>query len=98
MDRLEKNKNIAQTMRETYAKRKSQICKCFKFKIDKSNLSKQQANQLKNLAKEMNEGKINQSDESIKDTLIDLANYCILTYMEMERAEIECQCKEEDKK
>ena len=47
MDRLEKNKNIAQTMRETYAKRKSQICKCFKFKIDKSNLSKQQANQLK---------------------------------------------------
>ena len=47
MDRLEKNKNIAQTMRETYAKRKSQICKCFKFKIDKSNLSKQQANHLK---------------------------------------------------
>ena len=55
-------------------------------------------NRLKNLAKEMNEGKVNQSDESIKDTLIDLANYCILTYMEMERAEIECQCKEEDKK
>ena len=47
MDRLEKNKNIAQTMRETYAKRKSQICKYFKFKMDKSNLSKQQANQLK---------------------------------------------------
>ena len=47
MDRLEKNKHIADTMRETYAKRKSQICKCFKFKIDKSNLSKQQANQLK---------------------------------------------------
>ena len=55
-------------------------------------------NRLKNLAKEMNEGKVNQNDESIKDTLIDLANYCILTYMEMERAEIECQCKEEDKK
>ena len=47
MDKLEKNRNIAQTMKETYAKRKSQICKCFKFKIDKSNLSKQQANQLK---------------------------------------------------
>ena len=47
MDRLEKNKNIAQTMKETYAKRKSQVCKCFKFKIDKSNLSKEQANQLK---------------------------------------------------
>jgi len=47
MDRLEKNKTIAQTMRETYAKRKFQICKCFKFKVDKSNLSKHQAEQLK---------------------------------------------------
>ena len=47
MDRLEKNKQIAQTMKETYNKRKSQVCKCFKFKIDKSNLSKTQANQLK---------------------------------------------------
>lgn len=34
-------------MKETYNKRKSQDCKCFKFKIDKSNLSKTQANQLK---------------------------------------------------
>ena len=47
MDRLEKNKQIAQTIKETYIKRKSQDCKCFKFKIDKSNLSKEQANQLK---------------------------------------------------
>ena len=47
MDILEKNKQIAQTMKETYAKRKSQVCKCLKFKIDKSNLSKEQANQLK---------------------------------------------------
>ena len=47
MDRLEKNKQIAQTMKETRNKRKSQDCKCFKFKIDKSNLSKSQANQLK---------------------------------------------------
>ena len=47
MDRLEKNKQIAQTMKETYIKRKSQDCKCFKFKIDKSNLSKEQDNQLK---------------------------------------------------
>ena len=47
MDRLEKNKQIAQTIKETYTKRKFQNCKCFKFKIDKSNLSKTQANQLK---------------------------------------------------
>ena len=47
MNRLNKNKNIAATMRETYAKRKTQLCKCFKFKVDKSNLSKQQAEQIK---------------------------------------------------
>ena len=27
------------------------------------------------------------ADESIKDTLLDLANYCILTYMELENRE-----------
>ena len=49
MNKIDKNKKIANTMKETYAKRKSQICKCFKFKIDKSNLSKDQANRLKML-------------------------------------------------
>ena len=34
-------------MKETRNKRKSQYCKCFKFKIDKSNLSKMQSNQLR---------------------------------------------------
>ena len=47
MNRLEKNKAISSTMRETYDKRKSQICKCFRFKIDMSNLSKQQKEQIK---------------------------------------------------
>ena len=47
MDRLEKNKIIAQSRRETINKRKSQVCKCFKFKIDKSNLSKEQLTQIK---------------------------------------------------
>lgn len=49
MNKIDKNKKIANTMKETYVKRKSQICKCFKFKIDKSNLSKDQANRLKML-------------------------------------------------
>ena len=47
MDKLSKNNTIAQTMRETYAKRKSQNCKCFKFKVDKSSLSKEQLNHIK---------------------------------------------------
>lgn len=49
-------------------------------------------NRLKNLAKDMNAGHaFDDNEESIKDTLIDLANYCILTYMEMERC---CDCAE----
>ena len=47
MDRLTKNKPIAQSIRETRNKRKSQVCKCFKFKIDKSSLSKEQLTQIK---------------------------------------------------
>ena len=47
MNIQEKNKAIAQSRRETYNKRKSQVCKCFKFKIDKSNLSKEQLTQIK---------------------------------------------------
>ena len=41
-------------------------------------------NRLVNLAKDKNADMI-ATDESITDTLLDLANYCILTAMEIER-------------
>ena len=41
-------------------------------------------NRFKNLAKNR-DNEIDTGDESIKDTLIDMANYCILTVMEIER-------------
>ena len=41
-------------------------------------------NRLVNLAKDKNADMI-AADESITDTLLDLANYCILTAMEIER-------------
>lgn len=41
-------------------------------------------NRLKTLAKDKNSN-INTGDESIIDTLLDMANYCILTAMEIER-------------
>ena len=47
MDKSTKNKAISQSIREPRNKRKSQVCKCFKFKIDKSNLSKEQLTQIK---------------------------------------------------
>ena len=41
----EKNLNIAKTMRETYARRKTQSCRTFKFKVDRSRLTSQQKEQ-----------------------------------------------------
>ena len=43
-------------------------------------------NRLKTLAKNT---EIPQGDESISDTLLDMANYCIMTYMELNRAKEE---------
>lgn len=42
-------------------------------------------NRLKTLAKNK---EINQGDESIADTLLDMANYCIMTYMELQNEEV----------
>lgn len=42
-------------------------------------------NRLKTLAKN---NEINQGDESIADTLLDMANYCIMTYMELQNEEV----------
>lgn len=41
-------------------------------------------NRLKTLAKDSS---IHQGDESIADTLLDMANYCIMTYMELNNKE-----------
>lgn len=41
-------------------------------------------NRLVNLATYAN---VNIGDESIKDTLLDMANYCIMTYMELDKRE-----------
>lgn len=47
--RLEKNNNIKKSMKETYLRRMSQICKVFTVKIDESRLTTKQAEQLKML-------------------------------------------------
>lgn len=48
-------------------------------------------NRLKTLARNKD---INQGDESIADTLLDMANYCIMTYMELQN---ENKCVKENK-
>ncbi len=47
-------------------------------------------NRLKTLAKEKAKGynNIDIGDERITDTLLDLANYCVMTVMEMEKEEL----------
>jgi len=47
---------------------------------------------LKTLAKDKNNN-INTGDEAITDTLLDLANYCLLTVMEIEREAVEQAAK-----
>lgn len=54
-------------------------------------------NRLVTLAKDKNND-INAGDEPIMDTLLDMANYCIMTAMEIEREkEEQCQCDKEEK-
>ena len=47
MNRLDKNKIISNAIKATRLKRKSQACKVFKFKVNRSALSKEQKNSLK---------------------------------------------------
>lgn len=47
MNQLEKNKIISDAIKATRLKRKSQACKVFKFKVNKSSLSNEQKNSLK---------------------------------------------------
>ena len=53
-------------------------------------------NRLKTLAKDRD---IAYTDEGIQDTLLDLANYCILTYLEIEREQVnnnnQCECEKQ---
>lgn len=44
-------------------------------------------NRVKTLAKDRAAGTINVGDETIVDTLIDMANYCLLTVMEIQNEE-----------
>ena len=54
-------------------------------------------NRLKTLAKDKNQD-IATNNESITDTLLDMANYCIMTAMEIEREHEGCACDTEKQK
>ena len=43
---------------------------------------------LKSLNKQLQNGTVNMDDESIRDTLLDLANYSILSIIELDKIEL----------
>lgn len=51
-------------------------------------------NRFKTLAKDRYKNTIDQGDESITDTLMDMANYCLMTVMEIERETASKESKE----
>lgn len=88
MDQYEKHKKICDTLNETYIQKNEAYGNSFSETFDKLGIISavtritDKYNRLVNLAIHDN---VNIGDESIKDTLLDMANYCIMTYMELDK-------------
>ena len=90
MDQYEKHKKICDSLNETYIQKNKAYGNSFADTFEKLGLISavtritDKYNRLVNLA---THDDINIGDESIKDTLLDMANYCIMTYMELDKEE-----------
>lgn len=90
MDQYEKHKKICDTLNETYIQKNKAYGNSFTDTFKKLGVISavtritDKYNRLVNLATNPN---VNIGDESIKDTLLDMANYCIMTYMELDKEE-----------
>lgn len=90
MDQYEKHKKICDTLNETYIQKNEAYGNSFTDTFEKLGLISavtritDKYNRLVNLATNPN---VDIGDESIKDTLLDMANYCIMTYMELDKEE-----------
>lgn len=91
-DLYEKHMNICKQLNETYQQKNKAYGNSFTDTFKKLGLISaitritDKYNRLVNLA---THDDIQIGDESIKDTLLDMANYCIMTYMEICREEEE---------
>ena len=86
MSKIDKFKEITQVLADTYEKKNHDYGDSFGISIQKygpiaalTRIS-DKFNRLESLMLKK-EQKVN--DESIQDTLLDMANYCIMTYMEL---------------
>ena len=90
MDQYEKHKKICDTLNETYIQKNKAYGNSFTDTFEKLGIISavtritDKYNRLVNLATNPN---VDIGDESIKDTLLDMANYCIMTYMELDKEE-----------
>lgn len=87
---IEKHKNILDNIHETYVAKNNDYGNSFSKSFDKYGVTaamvrmEDKWNRLESLTS----GKKQMvNDESVKDTLLDLANYAIMTFMELERIE-----------
>lgn len=88
MNQYEKHKKICNSLNETYIQKNKAYGNSFTDTFEKLGLISavtritDKYNRLVNLA---THDDVNIGDESIKDTLLDMANYCIMTYMELDK-------------
>lgn len=92
MSNIERHDEIMKLIHETYIQKNRAYGNSFDQSCDDFGISAAMVrmsdkwNRLKTLTKNKD---IPQGDESIKDTLLDLANYCVMTYMWLENNEKE---------
>lgn len=87
MDKIQIHKKLCDQLNETYQKKNSDYGDSFGKSVRKRGITaamvrmEDKWNRLDNLTLHPENIKVN--DESIGDTLLDLANYCLMTYMEL---------------
>lgn len=86
-DKIQIHKAVCEKLNQTYAKKNHDYGDSFGKSFAKRGITaamvrmEDKWNRLDNLTLHPEDIKVN--DESIEDTLLDLANYCIMTYMEL---------------
>ena len=89
--KVERHKDLCLGLNELYAKKNHDYGDSFHTTFEEEGMAmarirlSDKLNRFKSLSRQENEQRV--TDESIKDTLLDLANYAIMTVLEMEEAE-----------
>ena len=92
MDKTVRIKQLANDLAETYCRKNADYGDSFGISVRKYGIiaaltrMSDKWNRLENLILNMDKNSVpNVSDESVLDTLLDMATYCLMTYMEIEK-------------